>query len=287
MKILLWIVSAYSLGITTVLLLNRYRNAHERELLKLLDEVPFDRLEPVARLEALAKAGEVRSKQVPWYERSLSTIGAIGFFSMLVATGLQTTNANLSDAKLQKLQGQMETLKAQQASLEPAVARAAQAAIEQYWLRHILEDGAEEVLRLRLDTLQASPAKGMEKVAEMLDIALVLRDVQRAVSLVEEHPEFYEAAEPFQLVSIAESYVISGSTAHAAETLKRLEGDLSTLGSPLRFRVLVLKAVLGSDREQLLSEVSMLLRVGMPEARARLQHDVERLRGLAADFARR
>lgn len=284
MKLLLWILAFYCLGVTVVLLLSRYRSARERELLRRLNAIPLDSLEPLQQLEGLAKTAEIRSKQIPWYERSLSTIGVIAFFSMLIATGLQTTNANLSEVKVQRLQDQLKALEAQQASLVPAVARAARATIDQYQARHVLEDGAEEVLRLRLDTLQRSSTGGQERIAEMLDIALVLRDLHQAVSLIESHPEFVETAKPHYLVSVAECYVISGSKAHAAETLKRLEDNISTLSRNQRFRVLVLKAVLAANVEPHVEDASVLLRITRSKARERLRRDVQRLQRYAQDF---
>jgi hypothetical protein len=286
MSLLLWTLAFYGLGATAVLLLSRYRAARERALLQHLLSISLDTLQPLEQLEGLAKRAEILSKQIPWYERSLSTIGVIAFFSMLIATGLQTTNANLSDAKIQRLQDQLKALEGQQASLAPAVARAARATIDQYQGGHVLEDGAEEVLRLRLDTLQRSSADGEEAIAEMLDIALVLRDLHQAVSLIEEHPEFVETAKPYHLASVAECYFISGSKAHASETLKRLEDGISNLNRNQRLRVLVLKAALTGNIEPQVEKVAVLLRTTSSKGRDRLRRDVQRLQRSAQDFDR-
>jgi len=43
----------------------------------------------VEELKAIVEVAKARQTEIPWYERSLSTIGILAFFSMMLATSFR------------------------------------------------------------------------------------------------------------------------------------------------------------------------------------------------------
>jgi hypothetical protein len=74
MKMLAWLTVIYAVASTIALLFLHFRLTRPTALSKELMGVPLGDLKPIDKLEALVKISEIRKGEVPWYERSLSTI---------------------------------------------------------------------------------------------------------------------------------------------------------------------------------------------------------------------
>jgi hypothetical protein len=82
---------------------------------KLMDEYPQEK-----KLDAYLSAHEQIEKITPWFQKSLSTIGVIAFFSMSAATLTQTISAQLNEFKAQSAELRINEIQSMAATTERA-----------------------------------------------------------------------------------------------------------------------------------------------------------------------
>lgn len=241
----------------------------------------IDDLEPMQKLDALAKIVEIRKGDIPWHERSISAIGVIAFFSMLLATGVQTTKTGIEESRGEHLKQELRQLEKQRSELEGLVATVSKAVIEEYQKSGVIDGSARELLRFRLRSLVAIQNKRTAQALEQFNIALVLGEFGTAVDVLDEYGELLDETNPPDRISLAEYYLLRGAEPFARETIAPVESGLSKLPTPLRLRAIVVRAALDRNEEAHVPEVSALLKIDLQTARKELDRRVVRLREAA------
>src|SRR3954453_4341844 len=60
-------------------------------------------------IKVIAELAKVRQSEIPWYERSVSTIGIVAFFSMIIATSIQTISATKVEIESSNLRQEIKS----------------------------------------------------------------------------------------------------------------------------------------------------------------------------------
>jgi hypothetical protein len=283
----LWliVIGFYAAGCTFALFLNHTRAARRGRMEELLAGAGVEQLAGLQRLKALCSVAEIRQAETPWYERSLSTVGVVAFFSMLIATGVQTTRSGLETIKVEKLQQEKQDLEKQVAEIGELLSRTTSTVVKQYQITGYLDPIGEDTLRIRLAKLSASRSMDESQLQEAYTLALLLRDFKTAVQIIEDHLDLLDRTEPSHLVSLAEYYFLIGRLGSARDCLSRAEPKLSGQTNDVRKRAIVMAALLDTSRRQeSVDRLAGLLKVQRLEAERRLDIEMTRFKRGAQRF---
>lgn len=282
----LLLLGIYALG-TTGLVIALYRRKHgEDRVLAHFEAITASEASAVDQAKAAAELMKVRQGQIPWWERSLSAIGVIAFFSMLSATTVQTFRAGIEAANADRLKADVEELESRQADLRAALGDVTTALVSESRRGKRLTLHAKRLLRQRLDLLLDEEDLTSEERVEGFEIAFALDDYDTMLELYgEDITKLTEAVEgvPADVVSLAQFYYLEGASRTARELLDGLQDQLSTLPPDWRVRVAILRAALDPDREQRSArEIAAVLHISSDEAMRRLSQGLRQYRDALA-----
>jgi len=265
---MIWTLTALVYGLLLTVLYSVARKAAAKPLqadLRGLWEAARKVELPRERAELLRALADLQSAATPWYERTLSTIGVIAFFSMSVAVTVQTIGANLQESRAERLREQLEDLKETQLTSERFVADVSRLVASGMRSGGSLSELERKILRQRLEALAHKGDATDETVREMFSLALALREYPQAVALLEEHRSVLDLAVPGDRLSLAEYYYLVGSPQAAKELVGKVWADRVSLDRSLVTRLIVLRAALGVSYDGA-HELATLLKISDEEA---------------------
>lgn len=271
------ILSVYSLLATLALLWLRRRSPAEQLGGRILSELEAaSEVSEEKRFELMAKVASLYHETVPWFERSLSTVGVFAFLGMAVASAVQTVSANSAAARADQLRAELEVLQQEAAQAEAILDRVARGILTLGWSGEDLDEASREVLRHRLRTLEAaSPSADGNR--ERYLIALALGDFRGAIGVLEADRELLGSTSPGDLVTLAEYYYLTGAEERARQLTQRAGEKASDLPRPVRVRLITLEAALSGLGEEHTIRLAALLRLSKPAAQQILRSRVRRL----------
>jgi hypothetical protein len=272
----------YAMGVTLSLfiLARKCHSPSGRDL----ESLKLEELSPLQRLEALARIAEIRKSEISWYERSISTLGVIAFFSMLLATTAQTIKAGLDEIRAERLKQELHQLEEQKSELVSVVAQVSKAVLQEYQRSGSLDQGGKQLLASRLRTLVTLEPKTRNQALEQFDLALVLREFAAATEVLDEHSDLIDEQNPTDRITMAEYFLISGDEDSARSEIARVKPDLSRLGAPPRLRAIFVMAALDPSNSALVREVADLLHINEPRARERVEAEIDNFREAARQY---
>lgn len=270
--------ATYAVGLSVIFLILQKRRAKETDLLTEARKIAGGELTPLQRLEALAQMARIRKREMPWFEQSLSTLGVVVFFSMLIATSVQTAKASLEAAEAERLRQEVKALEIQRSDLDTLVVDITRAVVTQYRRTGRLDSTGERVLKHRLLELDKVANPSRADLIEKFEIAFIAGDFERAVSLIERNIDLLDRADPGNIITLAEYYYLDGAAGSAAELLAQLEPKMSTLPPAWRVRMIVLNSVLKPDPPRYSAELSTVLRISSEDAARQLELLVDRFK---------
>jgi hypothetical protein len=233
----------WALGVSGACFWIQRRRSQESGLVKELRGVPVTDLPIRERVDLLHKIAIIKRHEAPWFERSLSTVGVVVFFSMLIATAIQTASATREAIEAERLRQGVKELESQRSVAESLLSDFTKAVVAQYRQSGRVDPVGEQLLRHRLDQLQALTTRSRVDVVEEFELSLIVGDFKRALALVEKDADLLNTTDPADTVSLAEYHYIDGADGSARDLLQTLDARLSSLPTSLRIRVIVLNAV--------------------------------------------
>lgn len=273
------LIATYAVGLSVIFLIVQKRRAKETDLLAEARKLAGDELTPLERLEALAQMARIRKREMPWFEQSLSTLGVVVFFSMLIATSVQTAKASLEAAEAERLRQDVKALEVQRSDLDTLVVDITRAVVTQYRRTGRLDPTGERVLKHRLLELDKVANPSRADLIEKFEIAFIAGDFERAVSLIERNIDLLDRTDPGNIITLAEYYYLGGAAGSATELLDQLEPKMSTLPPAWRVRMIVLNSILKPDPPRYSAELSAVLRISSEDAARQLEFLVNRFKG--------
>lgn len=275
MNALVWALLVYSAVATYALVAVQRQTRDNRSLDKLRSEA-LELTDPVQRVAALTEVEKLRESTRPWWERSVSTLGVIAFFSMSLAAAVQTVDAGMKAEKVARLSSDMGQLRAEIDSVQESIRASSAVVVGEYDETGELDRSGREVLRNRLASLSRQGVHDRSGLLEEYEISLILGDFERALSALEAVVGLLNDTPADQLV-LAEYYYLTGAAGSARRALGNVEPSVSTLPWQLRVRVIVLNVALAGDRDSGQRALASALKVSTEAARIRLDLALARL----------
>jgi hypothetical protein len=276
MLIVLFVVC--SLGLACCLVWKQKGLSKPRELDQIWHKITSNPNPSSEDIKVIAEVAKVRQTEIPWYERSLSTIGIVTFFSMLIATGYQAINSAMAENETYNLRQEIKGFESQRDSWNKLVKELSEVIVLKQSTNNKLEKSETSVLRQRLDELDKVDRPTTEDQSEKLKIYMALKQFGDASALIEKSTLLTDEASPENLLFLAEVSFIDGEKSRARDLLKKFESGLSKQPVEWQLRFFVLSTALSSDTSVYHKEVAAVRHVSVNEADEWLQGKVDELK---------
>jgi len=272
------LLSIYALAVSAYLIrLHRLRNKRT-ELDKIWTEVTQKSNLTTENLKVIAEIAKVRQTEIPWYERSLSTIGIVAFFSMIIATSVQTINSAKTDIESSNIRQEIKGLEAQRAAWK----RQLKSLSEVIVLKHLdsgkIEESEKDVLRQRVKDLEEADSGELEDESERLKIYLALQQYDNASVIVQKSTVLAQGTSPETLLLLAENSFLDGAKNRTKLLLSKFEPNISKQPVEWQVRFFVVKAALEPSPTVYSKEVAALKGIDLTEAEQLLAIRVDQLK---------
>ncbi len=277
----------YSVGMTILLVFLQRRRSIERDASLRLREIADLEVPASERLEAMVELTKLERERMPWFERSLSAIGVIGFFSMTIAAGVQTMKSVVEAANAEELRHEAQSLQGQLDALTPLLSDVASSVMSQYRRQGWLERNGFQILKSRLHFLESSTKRTQSDSEEMFTLSLLTSEAEVATRLANQYPDLVKRANPADLLSLTECYYLIDDRTAAREVFAALKGTKQVLSPPYMSRYFTLRGALGRIDSPLINETAASLNLPIDKAQKWLQDEVQKLDQRARDWRMR
>lgn len=271
-------LSIYAVALTLYLLqLHRTRN-RETELDRIWKDVTQKPNLTTEDLKAIAEVAKVRQTALPWYERSVSTIGIVAFFSMLIATSLQSINSANTEIESSNVRQEIKALEAQRDVWKQLVKSLSEVIVLKQLNSGKIEESERDILRQRVKDLEQAETGKPETDSERLKIYLALQQFDNASAIVEKSSALAESTLPETLLLLAENSFLDGAKSRTKLLLSKFEPNISKQPLEWQVRFFVIKAALEPSPEVYTKEVAAIRGMDLKEAQELLIARVEQLK---------
>jgi hypothetical protein len=278
------LLSLYSVVIS-IYLIWRQKQVHKpSELDGIWNKITVKDTYDADDLKAIAEIAKVRQSEAPWYERSVSTIGIVAFFSMLIATSVQTVGSAKTEIESSNLRWEIKELELQRNSWRKLVKELSELIIYKKGSDTKLEKSEGDVLQQRLIQIEEIDKNSLEEESEKLKIYLALKQFDKAAALIDKLP--LEGTTSETKLFLAEMCFIDGAKERAKPLLEKFEHELSKQPVEWQVRYFSINVALGSNPEEYRNEVSALKQITQEEAVSLLRDKANELK-MQADIRRK
>lgn len=275
----------YGLSMTLYLLRKQRVQNKQTELDKIWKEITAKPKPTVDELKAIAEIAKVRQTEIPWYERSLSTIGLVAFFSMLIGTSFQTINSAKTEIESSNLRQEIKGLELQRAAWNKLVKSLSEVIVLKQMNSGRLAESERDVLRQRIRDLEQTTNKTKQDESEQLKIYLALNQFDNASALVEKSQVLLEDTTPENLLLLAEASFLDGAKNRAKVLLSKFEPNISKQPQDWQVRFFILSAALDPNPGNYAKDVAAIKGISLSEAGEFLNARVDELKQNARRIA--
>ncbi len=277
-------LSIYSLMLTAYLIKVYRKRNKNTELDTIWKEITARTNPTAADLTAIAEVAKARQSEIHWFERSVSTIGIVAFFSMIIATTVQTINSAKTDIESSNVKQEIKALEAQRVTWKKLLKSLSEVIVLKQ-LNGRLEESEKDVLRQRLQDLEEADSGKAEDERERLKLYLALGRHENASALVEKSSVVAADTTPENLILLAETSYVDGAKSRANLFLNKFEPNLSKQPVDWQVRFFVLKAALAGTPAAYAKDVAAVKGTDLAEAEQFLVGRVEQLKQRALQRA--
>jgi hypothetical protein len=281
---LTWFLFIYSLGLTGYLIKLFWTRNKNTELDAIWKAITSKADPSAADLTAMAEVAKARQSEIHWFERSVSTIGIVAFFSMIIATTIQTINSAKIDIDSSNVKQEIKVLESQRVTWKKLLKSLSEVIVLKQ-LNGRLEESEKDVLRQRLQDLEDADSGKPEDERERLKLYLALGRHENASALVEKSSAVAADTTPENLILLAETSYVDGAKGRANTFLNKFEPTLSKQPVDWQVRFFVLKAALSAAPTDYAKDVAAVKGIDTAEAEQFILARVEQLKQRALQRA--
>jgi hypothetical protein len=275
---LVTLLSIYSLALTGYVIRAHRIQYRQTELDNIWKSIT-DKPDPSAEeLKTIARVAKVRQTEIPWYERSVSTIGLVAFLSMIIATSFQTINSAKTDIESSNVRQEIKVLESQRAGWKKMLKSLSEVIVLKQMDSGKIEDSEKDVLKQRLKDLEDADSGLSVDELERLQLYLALQEYDNAASLVEKSSTLANGTSPEHLLLLAETSFLDGAKGRTKFLLNKFEPTLSKQPVEWQVRFFVVKAALDVSPTSYSKDVAAVKGMGLTEAEELLSTRVEQLK---------
>jgi hypothetical protein len=269
---MLWTILLGSIVVGLLLVLFDLYRKQKRliDLAKFRDGLQFDNLAVGDRVHIISELANVQEKCTAWYEKSFSAIGVVAFFSMLIATGVQTLKSSVESAQAEQLKKEVQQLKDERTTIGTLLADISRSVEFQFRETGRLDRPGKEILSYRIKALQETGELNHDQLSELFVVAFALHDLETAKDAVDRNPNLLDKTVPADMLTLAEYDYLVGAPNAAKELIAKIDPRLSEMAGPLQVSVVVLDNLLYGDDESHVKQISEIEHISLAQAALRL-----------------
>ncbi|MFH1891154.1 MAG: hypothetical protein ABIK83_00550 [Candidatus Zixiibacteriota bacterium] len=275
--LILVIVCLYALGVTIALIATQRRESRVLKYGSLLDGLDSEQVRPRERLRIISEYAKIRSYFTPWYEKSISTIGVVAFFSMIVGTTIHVIDTAEERVAADRLRFQIEKLEEEKSAAESVLPIVSRTLIDANASGRELSENELSLLRYRARQLSDSENLSPAELVELYNLQLLMREYAKAVKILENNLEVLDQTVPADRVTLAEYYILIGAHTYAGDLLSTMREEFATLPSVWKLRYATLWAIAFGDSARFVAELASDMKISRSDAQERIRKEVGRL----------
>ena len=214
---------------------------------------------------------------LPWFERSLSTIGVAAFLAMSITTAVQSVQSISSESQAKLLRAEVSDLQKQKDSATRVINSSIHALRDVVSMHDAVDPSVKELLRFHLQKTVEMKDASKDMVLEAFGTAVLIDDYETARELFRKWPDLAAASKPEEQLTLAEGLYLLGQPQRSREVMADVVNRRSELPVNAQRRALILFSVLHPEENQA-GSFAALLGLSIDDARRILDAEGARLR---------
>ncbi|MGZ0080164.1 hypothetical protein [Methylomonas sp. YC3] len=230
----------------------------------------------------LVELSKLQQNELPWFERSLSTIGVVAFFSMIIATGVQTFKATIDQLELASLKYDIKQLENQKKIFDKLIPDISRTVLQEYRKNGYLFPDEKEFATQRIAQLDEKPTLSMPEIEEMFNLSIATGDLSHAVASIRKNSDLLMQTDVNSLMILAEYNFHNGASNIANQILDKVRDRIMSsngnVPDGIKFRFYVLDSILepNLNHENYVGLLAGQLGITKNEAKLRLESEIQK-----------
>lgn len=267
-----FIISGYTVAIIYIYFNNRKLTIIDPK--KIIKEINEDNSITVdKKAEVICMIEKTYRADLHWFEKAISTIGVVAFFSMTVAISLQSFSLSSHKQELELVKKEKDIINDKIKEFNPFVKSYSQLICRRYMKTGKITDHEKEILEYRLNQLEENEISGAA-LYEIFQITFVDKKFERITIHLENNWDLLDKFHPTDKISLAQYYFSNGAKMRSNDILSNLDSHINNMPETWRFKYYVLFSAVNNDYSTYLLDISLILRLSKEEALKRLKKEV-------------
>jgi hypothetical protein len=271
------LLSTYALVATIILVWRRRRRSSRDEIQAAVEN--WFKISPMTHESVSAFSEFTTSQQgvLPWFERSLSTVGVVAFLAMSITTAVQSIQSINSEVQAKLLRAEVSDLEKQKDSATRVINSSIRALRDVVSMHDGVDPGVKELLRFHLQRTVELKDAPKDMVLQAFGTAVLIGDYETARELFRKWPDLAAASKPEEQLALAEGLYLLGQPQRSREVMTDVMSRRSELPINAQRRTLILSSVLNPAEDQA-GPFAALLGLSIDDAHRVLDAEGARLR---------
>jgi biopolymer transport protein ExbB/TolQ len=227
------------------------------------------------KLKYLLKIKKLENNSIPWYMKGISTVGVIAFFSMILATLIQTIELTSKNSELIDIENKYKKTLDSQKKLESIINNTVENLYEQAIKGKKITNENKKLIKYRISKILNS---SQSDYATVYRLSMIIDDYEQALDSVTKIDK--DSTNIHDVISLAEYSYMQGRIKDTRVLIKEKElyKNISTLSSSWALKVLVLMTLVDNDDNNYIAEISKELQLPRHEAKIWLKEKQKKLK---------
>jgi hypothetical protein len=275
--VILVLVGSYAVLLTAIVIVSMKPRRNGDEVSECVEK--WFSTQPVTQesVTALSAFKTAQQSALPWFERSISTVGVVSFLAMSIATAVQTVQGMNAELDTKLLRAEIADLQKQKEAATHVINSSVRALREVLALRDSVDPGVRTLLQFHLQQVVASGQLTIADAREAFGVAVAIGEYETAGMLFRKWPDLATASTSEEQLVLAEGLYLIGQPQRSREVMRQVSKLQSTLPNGSQRRAIRLDAVLNPGGKQV-AALAALLNLSLDDAQRVLESEAARLR---------
>lgn len=225
----------------------------------------------VERINLLISLNKDIKEVIPWYQKSISTIGIVAFISMIFAISLQTVTLTKESINLESMKFEISKLKESKEEVEKIISDTTITMYKKYAETGRLSDREISIIKFKIKELENEKSPNYQQIYQF---SMLIGDFNKAIEAI----PFVDKSKPIEnipdVISLAQYYYIIDDIDNAKKMTTRANDKVSSLiQQPYWVLQLgALKSLLKIETdEEIISQISYSININNSLAQKRIE----------------
>ena len=241
----------------------------------LIDEYALD---SIKKIEFLLEIKKIEAETIPWFMKAISTIGIVAFFSMILATLIQTIELNNKKNELIELKKNELVILKQQKEFDNTIDILI-SNIEEQLIKYKIKLTKEHIniIQYKIKKLENTTTPDYYKLYRL---AILINDKEKAFNAITKTDR--KSKNIADIISLIEYQCYIGNKNRANSLLQKYNLEtkvtkLKTSSPKWALKIYILMSFISDNRMKYISEIQFILKKTEEETKSWLNREIKRL----------